>query len=687
MRALPLRKIRGKTRKYINENLIIEERDGYIDVLSFLNQLDQLGIELKDLEDLDNLENDELWYDDFIKKYGKYIDDVENLKRGIEENLFYDYYFYKRPPTPEEFLDYHNGWITKDLYKSLFESVKEDFINILNGNYDTISIYGATRIGKSYLSRLLILYTIVYMNHIKRINELFSIAQGTKLKIYIMSFDFNKTNEIYVIPLQNLLETLQDRFVYVKRKDAIRYFDGEKIYWSKANLNKHIHISTSNIELLSGNADILNMLGSDLLQSYISEISFFVNKRGIKETEILDLYFKSLDRIKGTAENTFLSYVFLDTSANKEDSPIENYILKNLKDDKKTYFKWYKRWDIKEKVEKECPIYSNTGKIFYLYLGDKDNDPFVSLEIKNTSKKLDPNRIIEVPIDYWDIFNKNLTNSIRDIAGYPTYTENRFINSDKVIEDIFDDHLWNIESSVILDLSSSIDLFSLIKDYLFTKDIDGFYRLKDNPHLPRFIGLDLSKSAKGDLTGICMLYVIKENGLYKYICDFCFGIRGSTHGIDLEKIQNFIIDLYNIGKVNIFKVFSDMAYSEMIFQKLQKIGIKCETQSVVRNMEPYLYLSKKMYEGAIKVGRNIILKNNLKSLVEVNMKIDHTYGDIYYEYNGDWENSLCGINQKDVSDALCQAVYGAYRSDYNPIDFIQEDGNDISNMIKNTFFV
>ncbi|MEM5804076.1 MAG: hypothetical protein QW350_05080 [Candidatus Aenigmatarchaeota archaeon] len=667
-----------KPRRYTDGNLTLLEIDGYIDTHYFLYQIN------KPQEEILN-EKEFLWYSDFIEKYKRYLDDVDTLRILIEENLFYDYYFIKRPPSPVEFLDYHNGWINKGLYKSLYDEVKQDFINILTGNYDTISMYGATRIGKSYLSRLLILYTIVYMNHIKKVDELFSIALGTKLKIYIMSFDFNKTNEVYVAPLHNIMENLRERYTYVKMQSKLQPFDGNTIYWTKASLNKNINLNTFNIELLSGNTDVFKMLGSDLLQTYISEISFFIEKKGVKEADILNLYIKSLERIRGTAENSFLSYVYLDTSANREDSIIEDYILKNIKDDPKCYFVWRKRWDIKQKKYQECPVYSETGKVFYLYLGDGTNDPFISKELDNRFIGLPKDRIIEVPIDYWDSFYKYLTISIRDIAGFPTRVENRFISSDKAIEDIFVDYRWNISSSIIVDISNTKNIFELIKDHLFVEEINDTYRLKERPNIPRFIGLDLSKSPTGDTTGICMLYVVKNpDKTHKYICDFCFGIRGKENVIDLESIFNFILDLYTKGKVKIEGVFADMSYSEYLLQGLKKKGIRAENQSVVRSSEQYLYLAKKIYEKNIEVGRNIILKNNLKSLVEINGKIDHTIGDVELEYNGDWENSLCGKNQKDVSDALCQAVYGAYKIGYEPVEI--DDEIDDAEVIKNVFF-
>jgi hypothetical protein len=82
--------------------------------------------------------------------------------------------------------------------------------------------------------------------------------------------------------------------------------------------------------------------------------------------------------------------------------------------------------------------------------------------------------------------------------------------------------------------------------------------------------------------------------------------------------------------------------------------------SVDIDKKPYLTYVSLINTGRIKSGRNIFLKNNLKSIREVKVdsgktessktKIDHLIGKKTYEDGADWDLSSMGLNAKDVSD-------------------------------------
>lgn len=74
-----------------------------------------------------------------------------------------------------------------------------------------------------------------------------------------------------------------------------------------------------------------------------------------------------------------------------------------------------------------------------------------------------------------------------------------------------------------------------------------------------------------------------------------------------------------------------------------------------------------MLQNRIKCGKNLVFKNNLKSLILTNnghhgkgtsgkLTVDHTLGDFSDLENFDWENSNLGKNGKDASDSVCGAV-------------------------------
>ena len=99
------------------------------------------------------------------------------LKKKLEKIVFR-----LQPPTPEEYLDHANGWITKAFADSIYEYIKEDFCEILSEekNYSQAVEYGATRLGKSYLARMIIHYIVIYV-HCLRHPQLYYGLSPTKI--------------------------------------------------------------------------------------------------------------------------------------------------------------------------------------------------------------------------------------------------------------------------------------------------------------------------------------------------------------------------------------------------------------------------------------------------------------------------------------------------------------------------
>jgi len=82
----------------------------------------------------------------------------------------------------------------------------------------------------------------------------------------------------------------------------------------------------------------------------------------------------------------------------------------------------------------------------------------------------------------------------------------------------------------------------------------------------------------------------------------------------------------------------------------------------------------------IKAGKNIFLKNNLNCLIltkneKGHEKVDHPIAkQIIKYYDGNWNTSTAGLYAKDVSDAVCQALWGAYNdNNYIPSTIYEEE--------------
>jgi len=594
-------------------------------------------------------------------------------------------------PTPLEYLDHKNGWVTKAFSDSIYDHVKEDFLEILDQtkNYQQIIEYGATRLGKSYLARMLIHYIVIYIHCLRHPQLYYGLAPTTNLSIYIMSFVAEKVNQLLLKPIYDIFD-MSPRFNKIKFQDQVveeQYKKGlDEIYWSKAATFGNLTLE-SKLTLNLG-TDFMSFIGSDLLFLIVSEINFFIEKAGTSHEQIFQLYSDGVARIRATVGNNYLGMVYLDSSANDEENPIEKYILNDLKKEENVFFRQRAKWEEKNNIRKaigsiKLPKWIETGKTFIICKGDKTY-PSKIIENKNELKKIPKNLIRYIPIDLKQNFKENILRAIKNDCGEPTKRENKFIQDINIILSLFDNkYLYNIESLVYADASEAPEnlIWNQVRDKFFSKVNQNRYVINRASLEPRYIGLDLAYSTKGDLFGISMLHKEWSRELNKiiYVTDFNFGIIGKDKGINLEAGTYFILDLINIGNIIVQGVYVDQFQSQTLIQILQRCKIEAKRNSVDKTLEPYQTMITFMINGQLKAGKNIFLKNNLDSLVLETRSgkeiIDHTKGATEHIYNGNFEYSSCGINEKDISDAECQAFWGSFSDDLTRPFTIYEEEN------------
>ena len=611
--------------------------------------------------------------DDKQKMYKMYFSDkddkeIDELKKQLQLLIFK-----QAPPTGEEFLNAKNGWLPPKVIDSIYPHVKEDLLNIIDGNenYFQICMYGGTRLGKTFMARLLIIYTIIFIHHLREPSLYYNLSPLTDLCLYFISWKFPKTRQLYLKPIFKILES-SERFTQVMYQDKVaveqKKYGCKKIVYSKASSVGEITLA-SGLQLLLGNDDPNEILGADILQVYISEIAFFIEAAGASEDEIFRLYTDSCDRIEATVGNDYLTFIFLDSSANYADSLIENHIINKLQFDKDSYFKWRSRWEARPY---KFPKWQKTGETFDVITGN-GSIPASLVEIPSQLENVPPDLVDHVPIDVRKQYEQNLIKSIKDIGGKPTSNESKFIQSKIFIDNIFDNTLLkNVLVNIKADAEEMSEglILNQVIDLLMTKNIDGTYQFYRAPREHRYIGLDLSFALSGDATGIAMVH--KEYSTEKkeiiYVTDFSFAILPKTKSINLDAIVQFIYELKYKCNVPIKSAFVDTFQSEMVKQNLDRKKIDVIKQSVDTFLEPYQFLLTLLANGLFKAGKNIYLKNNLFCLQTVKNdkgkeKIDHPKGVVIHDYDGNWTKSLVGTNAKDVSDAICQAVWGGKNDD------------------------
>ena len=685
-------------------------------------------IEKKDylIEDIISTEYDK--YSDDEKKnlhilYHKYNQNPEKfneLIRKLERVIFK-----RRPPTGKEFLDVKNKWLPQKLLDSLYDHVREDFLNIIDGkeNPFKLTFYGAQRLGKTFLARLLIIYTIVFIHHLRSPALYYHLSPITSLALYFISYKFDKTRQLYLAPIYKYL-TASERFLRIKFQDKVaeeqEQYGCDKIVWSKAAASGEITLA-SGLQILLGNDNPNEILGADILQCYVSEISFFIDEAGASEEEIFTLYTSAYDRIDATVgKGELLSYIYLDSSANYADSKIEQHIIKNLQFDKECYFRWRSRWEARpykfpkwyRAVQEFQKIYTNEdalrqvllekGFVFNVITGNGS----IPAQIVTHQAQLNeiPKDLIDyVPVDVRKQYDENLIQSIKNIGGKPTSNESKLIQNTKLVDLIFsNEHLKNVEGGLIADARDFPEglLWNQIEQKFFHRLFNGRNQIYRAPYEPRFVGIDVAHSAKGDVYGFAIGHLEYSKVLQRmFILDMCFVILPGSEGINLSAVEHFIFDLMNKGNVSIFDLSSDTFQSAQVLQDLKRIGINITRPHLDTSLEPYIRLLTSLVNSTVKAGKNIFLSNNLKCLERARKdngmeKIDHPNGPTVNKYFGDWNNSEAGKNAKDCSDAFCSAHFSAINSELIPT-VIYEDENkrcgivikdaDYDNQIENAF--
>jgi hypothetical protein len=507
-------------------------------------------------------------------------------------------------------------------------------------------------------------------------------------------------------PLYELMENAP-RYIRVIYQKKVRVeqkkYGASKIVWSTAAKVGKMTLA-SNLKIILGNKKPSELLGANLMQCYFSELAFFLEATSTTEDEIYELYSNAIARINATVGNKYLSFAYLDTSANLADSKIEKHIINDLQYDKNTYFTWRNQWETQKgklcpewwkeysKLTSDHPLLTEKDKeellyeknlMFKVITGNGSIQPKLIVD-ENELKDVPPNLIQYVPIDLKSQYELNLVKNIKDIGGKPTSKESKFIASDHYINRIFTNpHLKNIDGNLVADSKEETKrlLWDQVKDIFFLKHDKDKYFFHRAPHEARFIGLDASTANKGDPFGFTMLH--KEYSQAKqseiYVADMSFIILPKKAGINLAAVEEFILELNQIGNINLESVSGDTHYIQSIKQRVMDRGnIPVISQSVDTDLNKYQYFYTCLLQNKILTGKNIFLKNNLRCLERVkNSKgietVDHPKGKVEHTYLGDWDKSSCGLNEKDCSDSFVQAFWSADQSKIVPATIYEEE--------------
>ena len=513
------------------------------------------------------------------------------------------------------------------------------------------------------------LYVTVSLFLMRNPKKFFGLAPSTSIVQAFISFSMDKAKQLLLQPFIQIL-TNSPKFHKVKQEEQLEAHQRkypDKICWTTASKVGALQFTNDIHYIIASSPE--QLLGLNMIQSTMSEISFFVD-RGFSTDYIWRIYVDSKERIKSRYGTKFLCGTVLDSSPNDIDtSPIDKYIFTGeAQKDPSNFISTGSQWELYERdptrkrVRELYPLYARTGEMFPVYRGSSSAPAEVLNE--NNIHLYPKEEIIQVPIDLKREYIESTTRAVKNTGGYPSGSLDKLIRDHTIIENIFTPQLKNFTTYILAPSTKAAEglLWNQVRDKFFVK-IGGRYEFYRASRARRVLSFDLAET--GDILGIAMSHWEWDLVNLEKVCvhDFTIAVSPGKGRINLDAVRTFPEDLRDKGSIDLIKITFDNFQSHSTMAYLQGKGFEVEKLSADTEINVYSSYVALANIGNVKAGRNIFLKNNLKSIQETTTlhgrrKIDHEIGKVVNLLDtNDWEMSRMGRCAKDVSDVCSENAY------------------------------
>lgn len=561
-------------------------------------------------------------------------------------------YVYKYPPVPMDI------WMKDPYYLgeaggSIFPELKKDLTECFDGRYEEALIGGSLGAGKTTWGVMAYMRMLYEVSCLKSPQEVYGIQSYDNI----------------AFPVVAVTEAVADGIVHDR---IARIIEGSKYFqdnFKPLSVSKAGGIILPNkIVIPPGASTETGNIGSNAFGALIDETNFFKKKKdtdGNPTDKAYEIYTSIKRRIQSRFERNgkLPGIVILISSKKHVNSFTEKMIRDNL-NNSKMFVREHATYEV-------VPQERFSGKKFRVAVGTETE---MSRILEDGEPDPEGVRVIQVPIEYKESYEKDIDGSIRDISGVATVSLTPFITRrNKIMEAIdknrthpFTEYIWEQ------------DIPARFKwDLLTNVTQDGRRVPKINPSAVRHAHLDLSKN--NDRTGLAVGHIsgYKEvdRGEAKelvpiYVIDFVIAIKAPPGGeISQFKLRQLVYELSKNG-FYIKTVSTDQYQSLGLQQAMKDQGYTVETISVDRP-GPYDVLKAALYEDRVSYYRYELLLKELRELQKdwKTHKVDHPP-----ENEG---------GSKDVSDAVCGVITAlsrrpinmTYSSNYTPLrsSGIEED--------------
>ena len=617
----------------------------------------------------DFLEGDSALYSQYVKdldvkairKAIDYITNNPNLSDAQKASILsrsWSVVYRRKPPSLDEFLT--PRFLGRAAAEgNIYPRVKNTIVEFMDPHkpYRNLVLAPFIGFGKSFAAVIITMYISVLISFMRDAKKYFNLNPATILCQALMSYSLKKSSELLLEPYFNILE-VSEFFEKVHTKEGMIKKDREfeemgenvdRIFWTTAVPTSALQFSNgANIKLISS---VHNLLGLSIVTAVLTELSFF-RDAGRSDEYILRFYNDTRSRVESRMKGNWFGRTILDSSPDSFDNPIDKYIWNDARRDPSNYIVTGARWEWE-------PQEFEGDSLFPVYLGGPGKPPTI---VHESSEELyDPTDLIKVPERLRTLFENDLVKAIKDIAGRPSGNMQKLIYDTDKIEAIFEPRLNNMY--LYIHVPSALPPKKAIWDMIkadFFKLVGNDMRFYYRPEIPRVFAIDQSEN--NDVTAISIAHPerLKDDSILM-VYDMTIVLHPEKADINLDAVRYFIEDLVREGGMVFIAGSFDQFQSTAARQYIEReLSIPISRISVDRTMDPYRNFVSDIRAGRVKVGRNIFIKNNLKSLIvskrkkTESYKIDHTLGDMP-DVHGDnrWESSLIGLHAKDVTDSMC----------------------------------
>lgn len=554
-------------------------------------------------------------------------EDYEEIPVNISEFLHNDNYLGKGLTDEEGRFTIFPYW--ENLLKEIFPD------SLQPAKYNTLALTGAIGLGKSTIAVIIGCYELYRMMCLKNPYVHYGLMPTDLITFAVLNITMDAAKGVAWSKLQSLIQSSK----WFMERGTISKSDIPE--WKPPK----------GIELIYGSQS-RHIIGRAVFWSFADEVSFQPNQDVEKQKEKAKTLINTASArmqsrfMKGDKNPTILC---LASSKRTEQSFMETFIEGKKKNESKTTRvvdepQWIIRTD------------KDSKRKFVVAVGNKYLDSeILPLDTTEEIKNIYRNRgysLLEVPIGYYENFLDDIDIALTDIAGISTSNTTRYIAGSRLAL-IKKSELQNLFTKDIIEVGNAIDDNTQYFDFIDLNRLDR--KLLDRP---LFIHLDMSIS--GDKTGIAGVWIkgkkphvegSSESKELYYTLAFSVAVKAPKgHQVSFEKNRQFIRWLRSQGFA-IKGISADSFQSADLLQQLKAENFTTDIISVdkidtaSRICIPYQTFKSAIYEQRLEMYDSILLTEEIIGLERDN--------------NGKVDHSPSGINSKDVSDAVCGALFNA----------------------------